>query len=846
MLYQFIFRIYRATACLAGALFAFVPSAGAATPPWAERPVGWAVAAVVVALWLVLAVWALVRAAQDRKDKRSAEAWGLRLRGLLDSTPLAYLVIEPAGNVHGSDLLRRWLGLSGSVGSLNDLAPQVPLSETDHASGLCGPDFDSLMVAVAALQTAGQAFTLLLHTEEDERILQVQGRLLGEDALQPVAGRAPAVCLWFDDVTGSQGKTEQLSAERHMLADALDATSGLVELAPFPIWQRDTALVLCQVNNAYVSAVEAATAAQVIDRQIELIANPGPTAPRTAAGKAREFKTIQTRTETAIIGGRQRRLRIYDVPIEGVGVGGFAIDVSDVDEARGELQRFALAQRDMLDSLSTPVMFFDADSRMTFSNAALARLFNLEPTWLAERPSHGDLLDQLRDVRRIPEQVDYRSWRQKQLNIYGEISIRRDELWHLPDERALRVVTQPHPGGGVQILIEDVTQQLSLERSVSTLSKVQNVTLNNLHEGVALIQSDGRLRLSNTAFAALLGLPEECLVDEPDIDATIHQAEHLKDLVDQRHDLQMQIRTMVNSRKPISGELALAHNRYITYSGTLLPDGSALLTLIDTTDTRTKQKALEDSNVALARFNEMRSRFIENTSYELRTPLTSIMGFAEMLEKGFLGDLTPKQRDYLRDILKSSEKLDALIGDLLDLTLLGSKSVSIEKLDVDIISLLQEVVRDAQSAADAKLLGLTLDTAALEAAGARVVEMDRNRMHQALGKVIDNAIHFTPPHGNIMISASLVGPDIILSITDDGPGMSESDQDQVFEVFYRGSNSIAHKGVGLGLTLVRHIMEAHGGSVSLQSSFGKGTRVELRLPHGVTAPATASVRSLFE
>ncbi len=290
MLYQSSFRICRATAYLAGALFAYAPPATAATSPWMERPAGWAIAAVVVALWLVLAVWALVRAAQDRKDKRSAEAWGLRLRGLLDSTPLAYLVIEPTGNVHGSDLLRRWLGLSGSVGSMNDLAPQVPLSETDHASGLCGPDFDSLMAAVAALQTAGQAFTLLLRTEGDERILQVQGRLLGEDALQSVAGRAPAICLWFDDVTGSQGRTEQLSTERHMLAHALDATSGLVELAPFPIWQRDTALVLQQVNNAYVSAVEAATAAQVIEQQIELIANPGPTAPRTAAGKPASLK----------------------------------------------------------------------------------------------------------------------------------------------------------------------------------------------------------------------------------------------------------------------------------------------------------------------------------------------------------------------------------------------------------------------------------------------------------------------------------------------------------------------------------------------------------------------------
>jgi signal transduction histidine kinase len=455
------------------------------------------------------------------------------------------------------------------------------------------------------------------------------------------------------------------------------------------------------------------------------------------------------------------------------------------------------------------------------------------------------VLDRLRDLRRIPEQVDFRSWKQKQLDIYGDISGHRDELWHLPDERALRVITQPHPGGGAQVVIEDVTQQLSLERSVSTLSKVQNVTLNNLHEGVALIQPDGRVRLSNTAFAELMGLSSEWLATEPEIDEALSRALHLKGMIEAREELQVQIRAMVNSRRPIDGALALQNARHVTYSGTLLPDGSALLTLIDVTDTRTKQAALEQSNAALASFNEMRSRFIENTSYELRTPLTSIMGFAEMLEQGFLGDLLPKQRDYLRDILKSSQKLDALIGDLLDLTLLGSKTVPIEKQDVDIVQLLQDVLRDAQSAADAKSLKMVLDTADLHRAGVRTAEMDRNRMHQALTKVLDNAIHFTPPHGHVDITASYNDREILLSVADNGPGMSKADQAQVFELFHRGTNSTGHKGVGLGLTLVRHIMDAHGGSVEIQSILNQGTRINLRLPY-LSLPAAATVRSLFE
>jgi signal transduction histidine kinase len=284
-----------------------------------------------------------------------------------------------------------------------------------------------------------------------------------------------------------------------------------------------------------------------------------------------------------------------------------------------------------------------------------------------------------------------------------------------------------------------------------------------------------------------------------------------------------------------------ADGREINYSGTLLPDGAGLLTLVDVTDTRTKQKALEDSNKALANFNEMRSRFIENTSYQLRTPLTSIMGFAEMLEQGFLGELQPKQRDYLRDILKSSQKLDALIGDLLDLTLLGSKSVTIEKQDSDIVPLLQDVLRDMQPAADAKsvALSLELDT------DIRTVEMDRGRIQQALTKILENAVHYAPQNGRVELAAQSSDDEIILSVTDNGPGMSAEDQAQAFEVFQRGAGSKRSDGVGLGLSLVQHIMKAHGGRVLIHSQPGKGTRVDLHLP-GQPHAANGYARSLFE
>ena len=156
----------------------------------------------------------------------------------------------------------------------------------------------------------------------------------------------------------------------------------------------------------------------------------------------------------------------------------------------------------MIDQLSTGVAIFDRAKRLTFYNAAYRQIWSLEPAFLDQRPSDGEILDRLRAKRQLPEQADFRAWKAQLLTAYQAIEP-IETVWHLPDGRTLRVVTSPNPQGGVTYLFDDATQSFKLASQFNALTRVQGETLDTLKEGVAVFGTDGRMKLSNPAFAGL-------------------------------------------------------------------------------------------------------------------------------------------------------------------------------------------------------------------------------------------------------------------------------------------------------------------------------------------------------
>ena len=288
------------------------------------------------------------------------------------------------------------------------------------------------------------------------------------------------------------------------------------------MWHRGTDLRLDLVNSAYVRAVEAGNAEEVIERGLELIEGQGPP---SVDGKARVVTpgTVTTRTMPATVGGERRMLRIVDVALGASGVAGYAVDIEELEEARADLGRFAEAQHDLLDRLSASVVQFGADRGLVFYNQPFCRLFALQPEWLADRPEFDRILERMREAGRLPESRDFPRWKDERRRWFNSApGAAVEETWLLPGGLHLRVVPQPLPDGGLMMIFEDRTEQVKLESARDTLLRVRTATFNNLFEAVGVFASDGRLALWNDRFGDVWGLSEEQLAEHPRIDALVN------------------------------------------------------------------------------------------------------------------------------------------------------------------------------------------------------------------------------------------------------------------------------------------------------------------------------------
>lgn len=782
-------------------------------------PIHLSLAALVAAIWLAIAVWAIIRASRLRGRARLAEAWGLRLRGLLSTAPHGYLIVSSDGAITCSDTLRTWLSLDRKVVRLEELS-------ANGLRGLRDEDFRLLVSDIQALAMTGASFSRLVSTERGDRVLLA----VGQPAPIELAGDMGTV-IWFADATSYEQSMAQILKERDTLNDDLNATTALLEAAPFPVWRRDGGLKLRHVNSAYVRAVEAHGATEAVVRGLELVNNALSTAPEKAAQRARDLGVVQTREEHVIIDSKRRTLQIFDVPLGEAGVGGFALDVTEREDARSELARYGQAQNETLDRLSAAVVIFSNDASLIFYNKAFVNLFALEPSWLEERPEMGEVLERLRDIRRVPEQRDFPAWKKQRLAWFTDVLDAVEEIWVLPDETVLRVLAQPHPLGGLLIVFEDRTEQLTLESSRDTLLKVQEATLNNLYEAVAVFGSSGRLQLHNRRYAELWNVSAEFLDSEPHVDAVADMHSGEFEDTDQAHELVDSVRQATLGRRSSSGRLRLSKDRIVDFGAVPLPDGAALVTFIDVTASTNIEEALRERNEALEAADQLKSQFVTNISYELRTPLTSIIGFSEMLDQEFFGTLTSKQREYVRSILTSSERLLVLINDILDLAVTDAGVLALEIGALKIEPIIQSVINMVSDQAHA--CSLNLNWKIHKTIG--MIEGDERRLKQALYNLLSNAIRFTPPGGNITVTATGTKDYVQVEVADTGVGIMEEEQELVFEQFRKGSNvgAGARQGLGLGLSLVRHFVALHGGTVELSSKLNEGTTVTVHLPRKV-------------
>jgi signal transduction histidine kinase len=668
-----------------------------------------------------------------------------------------------------------------------------------------------------ALRAQGEGFATALTTLSG-RPIEAEGRAIG--------GRA---VLRLRDVSGVRREFVELSTRHLKLMGEVDSLRTLVEALPSPIWTRDENGALSFVNLAYARAVEAKNPEDAVARGLELLDRPA----REELARACAASECYTGRVRAIVAGTRRTFDIRNVPTER-GSAGIGIDATEVATLRSELGRVGEAHRRTLDQLATGVAIFDGNQKLTFYNTAYRALWDLDPSFLDQGPSDSSVLDKLRTARKLPEEQDYRQWKTELHEAYRATEP-SETTWYLPDRRTIRVVTTQNPEGGVTYLFDDVTERLDLERRFDALIRVQGETLDNLTEAVAVFGSDGRVRLHNPAFARMWRLAPETLAARPHIEAVtaLCQPLHGDDATWQA--LRAAI-TAIDNREPLTCRLERRDGSVIDCSTVPLPDGATLVAFHDVTDTVNVERALRERNEALVTADEIKIDFVHHVSYELRSPLTNIIGFAHFLGDPATGPLNDKQSEYLGYLTTSTNALLAIINNILDLATIDAGAMTLSLGPVDIRQTMHAAVEGVQD----RLVKdeLALDMRVPPDAGSFVA--DEKRVRQVLFNLLANAVSFSPPGGAITLTAERRSDAVVFSVTDRGPGIPHDVKDRVFNWFETHPLGSQHRGTGLGLSLVRSFVELHGGSVSLDSDIGRGTTVTCVFPLEQSAERTAA------
>jgi signal transduction histidine kinase len=246
------------------------------------------------------------------------------------------------------------------------------------------------------------------------------------------------------------------------------------------------------------------------------------------------------------------------------------------------------------------------------------------------------------------------------------------------------------------------------------------------------------------------------------------------------------------------------------------------------------------ANEKLRELDRLKSSFVSNVSHELRTPLTAIEGLADNLLDGVTGPLTAKQASYMIGIRESTERLERLINDLLDLSVIEAGKAALKPTSFPIMRLLREVTDTLKPMADEKQITVEINSTN----GHSMAWADRDKVTQVLTNLIGNAVKFTPRRGKVsMVVDSIKEAWLEVSISDNGPGIPPEEATKIFDEFYQMNQPGRDKsrGVGLGLAISKKLVEMHGGKIGVESTVGRGSSFSFTIPAYYPHDADASV-----
>ncbi|MCC7035803.1 MAG: PAS-domain containing protein, partial [Alphaproteobacteria bacterium] len=609
-----------------------------------------------------------------RADKKRALHQNDRLEAFLRAIPIEYCGWDQAGVQAISPGFAAMIGVE-KIDSIQDLQ-----------DGLTPGDAAAIEGLFERLRQYGEYFDIGVYTASGKKALKVFGKRGVTNS-----GNQIFSVIWAMDITEFANAALRSVESIAAVEKRENETRANANAVPFPIWVRNNKLDLTWCNKAYARILDDTSASVVADQKELPLTGKIEMTQRELAQKALAKLGPQSLRAHMIVEGQRRLMEVTEIPLPAEKrVVGIAIDVTKEEEWSASYERLSQSHREALEQLRTAIAIFDAETRLEFYNSAYEQLTGMSGTWLDSKPKIIDIIEKMRELRRLPEQADYKQFKQAWVNKFTSLLEPFEEMQYLPDGTVQRMVVVPRPMGGLLLTVEDVTSRLQLETSYNTLIAVQEETMDNLAEGIAVFGEDGRLRLSNQSFARIWNIPLSDLSGTPHIAQLIDRT---KAFFTDKDWPQMKQVILSNSleREQRKGRLQRNNGTVLEYSVVPLPDGNILNAWSDITDTVKVEQALLEKNAALEEAERLKTDFLANVSYQLRTPLNAIMGFAEMLNQQYFGKLNERQLEYTSNMIEAGQRLVSLVNDILDLSTIDAGYMKLYPSDIKAKDLITQV-----------------------------------------------------------------------------------------------------------------------------------------------------------
>lgn len=621
----------------------------------------------------------------------------------------------------------------------------------------------------------------------------------------------------------SNREAKLLARLKTTYAQELRTFANLMDEITFPIWQRDKNSNIIYCNNRFCEVTNETRENITKKDNIELFRDA-----KSVADRALKTGQIQVLEQNIVINGNNALNQIVEIPVNDAnseygaknGTIGFALNFVELQNTRERLKLNIELQKRLLDSLNSAVAIYGINQKLEYYNSAFVELWKFDEDWLKTYPTYGEIIESLRERRKLPEQADFGSFKRDNLGYFYNLISKKEDYYYLADGKVLKVIIIPYQNRGLLFYYDDLTTQLSLERSYNTMVSVQKYTLDNLNESVAVFGEDGKLELYNPNFSGMWNFADSFLKSEPHVNNILdnmmpfYSAEEYKAF----HD---EFLNLLNSRSYSERKLNRNDGKILLERFTPLPSGSTLITYFDITDKERVEKSLIAEKRAYEEADKIKTNFLSNVSYELRSPLTSIMGFAEMMLMVYGKNLDDKSKEYTTAILDSSLKLKNLIDNIIDVSSLDAGYVSLTVNKVSLHEITEDVFAFVNPILESKNIKIQTDVVVSPIA----LKADKNRLRQAIKTLFEYIILSSKPDDLIEFKISKQGLKTCFEISNKNLYIAETETNSLFDKFYKLQSSNTNSGIAMHIA--KKIIELHSGNLDFVSSDKYGSKFKI-------------------